>query len=410
MRIVVIGAGAAGLMAGVFAAREGAEVRVLDHNEKAGKKIYITGKGRGNVTNNCETDEFLREVPRNPRFLYSALNFFGPKDMMAFMENEGIPVVTQRGRRVFPASEKASDITKALLSALKKAGGRVETGKDVLRVLTGEDGAVKGVMLRSGEEIPADRVIIATGGRSYSATGSTGDGYRMAKETGHRVKEILPSLIPVESPDEWPKKLQGLGLKNVRLTLKDAKGKTLYTELGEMLMTHFGFSGPLILEASCHLPEDMAGCEWVLDLKPGMTEEQVDARLRREMEAGGKKKVRTMMGALLPSSFAEVFPGICGVDGEMECNQVKGAQRAALVAGLKRLKLNVSGRRPIEEAIVTRGGVDVRDIRPQSMESKVVEGLYFAGEVLDVDCHTGGYNLQTAFSTGALAGHSAANE
>lgn len=438
-KVLIIGAGAAGLMAAIHAARAGADVTILEHNEKPGKKIYLTGKGRCNVTNDCTLDAFLAEVPRNPRFLYSALHYFSPQDMMALLADSGCPTIVQRGRRVFPATEKASDVTKTLVRLCQQLGVRILLRQQVTGIRLAEDGSAAGVTAaelpgqsgsalppahgkmeadlpaprgsapeaHSGGMIPADAVILATGGGSYPATGSTGDGYRLARELGHTVIPPLPSLIGLESRETWPHDLQGLSLKNVRLTLKKGK-KTLYTELGEMLFTHFGFSGPLILEASCHLPEPWTDCALELDLKPGLDRQQLEARLLRDLEAGSRKQLRNILPGLLPASLAEIFPSLCGLPASLPCNQVTAAQREALLSSLKALPLAVQGRRPLAEAIVTRGGVSVREVNPGTMESKLVPGLFFAGELLDVDAHTGGYNLQIAFSTGALAGFSAA--
>jgi len=405
--VLIIGAGAAGLMAAVFAAGAGAEVTVLERNEKPGKKIYLTGKGRCNVTNDCTMEDFLREVPQNPRFLYSALSFFSPEDMKNLLAENGCPTVTQRGRRVFPATEKASDVTRTLVRVAQQRGTRILLNQRVKRLLIGEAGRVTGVETEEGAQRAADAVILATGGVSYPATGSTGDGYRFAAEAGHTVLPAMPSLIGLESKEAWPRELQGLSLKNVRITLKKGK-KSLYSEQGEMLFTHFGFSGPLILEASCHLPADIRDCMLELDLKPGLTREQLDARLQRDLEAGSRKQIRNILPGLMPGSLAEIFPSICGLPAELPCNQVTASQREVLVNRMKTLPLDISGRRPIAEAVITRGGVSVKEVNPGTMESKLIPGLYFAGEILDVDAHTGGYNLQIAFSTGALAGHSAA--
>ena len=405
--VLIIGAGAAGLMAAVFAAGAGAEVTVLERNEKPGKKIYLTGKGRCNVTNDCTMEEFLREVPQNPRFLYSALSFFSPEDMKNLLAENGCPTVTQRGRRVFPATEKASDVTRTLVRVAQQRGTRILLKQRVKRLLIGETGRVIGAETEDGVQRAADAVILATGGVSYPATGSTGDGYRFAAEAGHTVLPAMPSLIGLESKEAWPRELQGLSLKNVRITLKKGK-KSLYSEQGEMLFTHFGFSGPLILEASCHLPADIRECMLELDLKPGLTREQLDARLQRDLEAGSRKQIRNILPGLMPGSLAEIFPSICGLPAELPCNQVTASQREVLVNRMKTLPLDISGRRPIAEAVVTRGGVSVKEVNPGTMESKLIPGLYFAGEILDVDAHTGGYNLQIAFSTGALAGNSAA--
>ena len=405
--VLIIGAGAAGLMAAVFAAGAGAEVTVLERNEKPGKKIYLTGKGRCNVTNDCTMEEFLREVPQNPRFLYSALSFFSPEDMKNLLAENGCPTVTQRGRRVFPVTEKASDVTRTLVRVAQQRGTRILLKQRVKRLLIGESGRVIGAETEDGVQRAADAVILATGGVSYPATGSTGDGYRFAAEAGHTVLPAIPSLIGLESKEAWPRELQGLSLKNVRITLKKGK-KSLYSEQGEMLFTHFGFSGPLILEASCHLPADIRECMLELDLKPGLTREQLDARLQRDLEAGSRKQIRNILPGLMPGSLAEIFPSICGLPAELPCNQVTASQREVLVNRMKTLPLDISGRRPIAEAVITRGGVSVKEVNPGTMESKLIPGLYFAGEILDVDAHTGGYNLQIAFSTGALAGNSAA--
>ena len=404
--VLVIGGGAAGMMAAIAAARAGASVTLLERNEKLGKKVYITGKGRCNVTNDCTRDEFLREVPRNPRFLYAALTAFGPQDMMAFLESEGCPVTVQRGRRVFPASEKASDVTKALTRAMAESGVRVRLNTRVRKLLV-TDGACRGAETDNGESIRADAVILATGGLSVPATGSTGDGHRIAGETGHTVTECRPSLSALETEEDWPRQLQGLSLKNVRLTLKQGK-KTLYTELGELLFTHFGISGPLTLEMSCHLPEDFRDCAVSLNLKPGLTPEQLDARLQRELAEAPRKHLASVMPSLLPASFAALFPALCGVDGQKVCAQVSREERRALCEKLQDLPVTLKALRGFDEAIVTRGGVSVREIDPGTMASKVLPGLYFAGELIDVDAHTGGYNLQIAFATGHLAGVHAA--
>ena len=404
--VLVIGGGAAGMMAAIAAARAGASVTLLERNEKLGKKLYITGKGRCNVTNDCTRDEFLREVPHNPRFLFAALTAFGPQDMMAFLESEGCPVTVQRGRRVFPASEKASDVTKALTRAMGESGVRVRLNTRV-RGLRTEGNRCAGVVTETGETIRSDAVILATGGLSVPATGSTGDGHRIAGETGHTVTACRPSLSALETAEDWPKQLQGLSLKNVRLTLKQGK-KTLYTEMGELLFTHFGISGPLTLEMSCHLPEDFHDCSVTLNLKPALTPEQLDARLQRELAEAPRRHLRSVMPSLLPASFAGIFPGLCGVDAEKICAQVSREERRALCDKLQSLPVAVKALRGFDEAIITRGGVSVREIDPGTMASKVLPGLYFAGELIDVDAHTGGYNLQIAFATGHLAGVNAA--
>ena len=403
--ILVIGGGAAGMMAAVFAARAGAEVTLLEKNEKLGKKVYITGKGRCNLTNDCDLDEFLAQVPRNPRFLYSALSFFSSRDMMALMEENGCPVTVQRGRRVFPTSEKASDVTKALTALLRKWNVRIRLNSDV-RCLKTENGLITGAELTDGTFLPADAVILACGGLSYPSTGSTGDGFRFAEALGHTVTPPSPVLVGLETEETWPRSLQGLSLRNVTLFLVSGK-KTLYSELGEMLFTHFGISGPLVLEASCHLPQPAKGGRLFIDLKPGLTREQLDARLRRDFTEAGKKQLKSVLPGLLPASFAAIFPGLCGISPDLPCNQITAAQREQLLTALKALPLTIKAPRPIDEAVVTRGGVSVKEIEPGTMRSKLIPNLYFAGEMIDVDAHTGGYNLQIAWSTGALAGATA---
>lgn len=404
--VLVAGGGAAGLMAAFAAARSGASVTLLEQNEKLGKKVYITGKGRCNLTNDCSTDEFLAQVPRNPRFLYSALSRFGPRDMMALLEGAGCPVTVQRGRRVFPASEKASDVTRALSSLLQRYGVRVRLNARVrsLRII---DRRVLGVELEDGSFLPADAVVLAMGGLSYPATGSRGDGFRLAAEAGYAVVPPSPVLVGLETVEDWPRSLQGLSLKNVTLSLHAGK-KTLYEELGELLFTHYGISGPLVLEASCHLPEDVSRAALSLDLKPGLSPDQLDARLRRDFLADGRKQLRSVLNGLLPSRLADLFPSLCGVPGSLPCSQVTVPQREAIAKTLKALPLNIRSPRPLEEAVVTRGGVSVRQVDPSTMAGKLHDNLFFAGEMLDVDAHTGGYNLQIAWSTGLAAGESAA--
>lgn len=404
--ILVIGGGAAGMLAALFAAREGARVTLLERNEKLGKKIYITGKGRCNLTNDCTQEEFLRQVPRNPRFLYSALSFFGPQDMMALMEESGCPVEVQRGQRVFPVSQKASDVNRTLARLLQRAGVEVRLNSRVARLQTA-DGHISGVVLHGGESLSADAVILATGGASYPMTGSTGDGYELARQVGHAPLPPQPVLSALETAAAWPKELQGLALKNVRLTLKKGK-KTLYTELGEMLFTHFGISGPLVLEMSCHLPEPLSQGEVLLDLKPGLTPEQLEARLMRDFAAQPRRQLQNVLPGLLPQRLSEMFPALAQVPGERVCTQVTREERERLMRTLKALPLPIAARRPLAEAIVTRGGIPVKELTPATMESRLCPGLYLAGEVVDVDAHTGGFNLQIAFSTGALAGARAA--
>ena len=404
--VIVIGGGAAGMMAALQCALSGGSVTLLEGNEKLGKKVYITGKGRCNLTNDCTLDEFMQQVAHNPRFLYSALNGFTPQDMMSLLEENGCPVVVQRGRRVFPATEKASDVTRTLTRLMQQAGVKIRLNTKAQDILV-EDGQVQGVVTQQGERLPAGQVILATGGQSYPVTGSNGDGYRLAEKLGHTVLPPTPVLSALVSDAEWVRRLQGLSLKNVTLTLQSGK-KRLYREQGEMLFTHFGISGPLVLEMSCHLPDKLEEARVELNLKPALTPEQLDARLQREFAAQNRKQLRNVLPSLLPGRLAEEFPALAGVSGDVVCGQITKEDREKILHSLQCLVIPVTGLRPLAEAIVTRGGVSVKEVTPSTMESKLVHGLYFAGELLDVDAHTGGYNLQIAWSTGAAAGRAAA--
>ena len=490
----MVGAGAAGLMAGCAAADGGASVTVLDHNEKAGKKIYITGKGRCNYTNACDTPDFFRHVLRNPKFLYSAVYGFDATAMTQFLRENGCPVREERGQRCFPASEKAYDVTDALVRHLRAGGGRIRLNSGVKRILTENAGCepaaqesppgrrkadsaesirrAVGVQLAGGKELPADAVIVAAGGMSYPSTGSAGDGYRFARELGLVVNEPQPSLVPLVTEEIWPASLQGLSLKNVAIRVeefpdastvrnsdagsaggnisservlsaasaaaaesamdlspKDAraaapdtrrrrsgrkKSGSIYEGFGEMLFTHFGLSGPLILSASCHTdfmrhPE---GYLLHLDLKPAMTREEVEMRLKREFAAAPGKELRNVLRALLPQRLAEIAADLAaqqaGKDLSAPVRTWNEKEIRSLAGLLKDVTMHLTGTRGFGEAIITRGGVDVRQINPSTMETKSIRGLYWAGEVLDVDAYTGGFNLQIAWSTGHLAGKSAA--
>ena len=404
-RVIVIGGGPAGMMAAIAAAENGCSALLIEANEKLGKKLYITGKGRCNLTNGCEREEFFKNIPRNPRFLMSGFSRLDNHALMQRFEDWGVPLVVERGERVFPASGKASDITRALSQQLVALGVevRVNTRCTGLNI---ENGAVCAVRTGRGT-FPCDAAIIATGGVSYPLTGSTGDGYSFAEEAGHQVIPPRGSLVPLETEDEWKRPLQGLSLKNVELCARKGK-KLLYRERGEMMFTHFGITGPLVLSLSAHLPEDLDGVEVWIDLKPALTEEQVAARLLREIEGAQRRRLSTILCELMPRSFAEVFGSIAGMDGATEGHQITREQRAALARIVKHVPLRVSGPRPVAEAVVTRGGVDVRGVEPATMRSKMVKGLHFAGEVLDVDAYTGGFNLQIAFTTGYAAGVAAA--
>lgn len=407
-KVIVIGGGAAGMMAACMAAIEGAQVTLLEKNEKTGKKIYITGKGRCNLTNACQREEFLENVITNPKFLYSAFAQLDNQAVMNFFEKAGCRLKTERGDRVFPVSDHSSDVIAALNGELKKNRVQVMLHTEASELLL-EEGSVKGVLLSDGKKLHADAVIIATGGRSYESTGSTGDGYRFAKQAGHTIKDLRPSLVPFVVKEEWCKKLQGLSLKNVAVTLKKEK-KKIYEGFGEMLFTHFGVSGPLILSASSFYTAKYNGQEVLLtiDLKPAMDREQLDKRILRDFEENAGKQFKNALDKLLPAKLIPVMVELSGIDPHKKTSEVTKKERSRLVELFKELKLTVNGCRGYGEAIITGGGVNVKEIDPKTMGSRLVNGLYFAGEVMDVDALTGGFNLQIAWSTGALAGKSAA--
>ena len=404
--VIVIGGGAAGMMAALQAAYSGASVVLLEKNEKLGKKIYITGKGRCNVTNVADEDEFFRQVPRNPRFLNSAVRQFTHEDVTSTLAMLGTPTKVERGGRVFPVSDHASDVTRALHHGMKDAGVQVELNTGVASVTQAEGGLWQ-ARLAQGGVLEAKTVIVATGGVSYPSTGCSGDGYRFAKDNGHTVTPLRGTLVGLTIADKWPTLLMGLSLKNVRVQARVGK-KKIYDELGEMLFTHFGVSGPLVIELSSHMPEDFSQVSVTLDMKPALTEEQVDLRLQREFAQNARKQLSSVLTELMPARMGPVFAQVCGLSPDQSISQITREQRMQIGRMLKALPLNISGTRPIEEAIVTRGGVEVKEVNPGTMMSRVKGGLFFAGEVLDVDAHTGGFNLQIAFSTGALAGKSAA--
>lgn len=406
MNIIVIGGGAAGLMAAGTAAEQGARVTLLETNEKVGRKLFITGKGRCNVCNNCDTQTVLQHVPVNPRFLYSALGCFSPADVMAFFEAHGVPLKTERGNRVFPVSDKAADIIDALFTWVKRLG--VTIIQKTAESLAITDGRVTGVCA-GGKTYHADRVIIATGGASYPQTGSTGDGYRFAREAGHTVLPPNPSLVPLVESGDTCREMMGLSLRNVQVTVYEG-GKQIFCDFGEMLFTHFGLSGPLILSASAHM-RHFGSKEYriEIDLKPALDEKTLDKRLLGDFDKHKNSDFINALGDLLPRKMIPTVVRLSGIDPHVKVNSITKAQRASLLHTLKHFTVQVSGKRPIAEAIVTTGGVSVREINPKTMESKKCAGLYFAGEVLDVDAYTGGFNLQIAWSTGRLAGLSAAH-
>ena len=407
-KIVVIGGGAAGMMAAISAAERGAQVTLLEPNERLGKKLNITGKGRCNVTNNCSMEELLANVPRNGRFLYSAFSRFSSQDTMAFFEALGVPLKTERGNRVFPQSDSAFDISDALRHRMRKLSVRWE--RDRAMEVETQENAVCAV---AGEKhrYEADAVIIATGGVSYPGTGSTGDGYRMAEALGHTIVEPHGSLVPLESDDASCGKMQGLALKNVELTAYNKKNKAVFREFGEMLFTHFGVSGPLVLSASAHLRHwQREQYRLVIDLKPALDEQKLEARILRDLTEQSNRDFEKILSGLVPHSMVAVVLDKLGISGELKAHSVTREQRRALVELLKKFPVSVTGPRPVREAIVTSGGVKVEEVQPATMESKKVSGLYFAGEVLDVDAYTGGFNLQIAWATGRTAGICAAEK
>ncbi len=406
-KVAVIGGGAAGMMAAIHAAYMGAEVTLYEKNDRLGKKLRITGKGRCNVTNDCTIEEFLQNVPTNPRFLYAALNRFSTADTVDFFEGCGVPLKVERGKRVFPVSDKASDIVKALAQRMKDCDVKIVTDK-VTDIAT-ENGEVRGVV--AGEKkYSADAVIICTGGKSYSVTGSDGDGYKFARRAGHTVTELKPSLVPIVCEGKLCPRMQGLSLKNVSLKIvRKDNGKCVYEDFGEMMFTHFGITGPMVLSASAHLPDISDKIyEAYIDLKPALDEAALDARIRSDFQKYNNKDFINSLGDLLPLKMIEPVVELSGIDPRKKVNSVTREERHALLAVIKGIKLRLSGFRPIEEAIITKGGVAVNEINPKTMESKLVKGLYFAGEVMDLDAYTGGFNLQIAFSTAVVAGENAA--
>ena len=402
-KVIVIGGGPAGMMAAGVAAKNGVDVLLFEKNEKTGRKLLITGKGRCNITNFCDNDEFISNVPTNPRFMYSAINAFSTYDTVAFFEELGVPIKVERGNRVFPVSDKAIDVCDAMRAFVLDSGASIVN--EAVKALVVKDGVLKGVKTEKGTHY-CDSVIIATGGKSYPKTGSTGDGYSFAKSVGHTVVKPIPSLVPLESDDSFCKELQGLALKNVSVSVIDENSKKeIYSDFGEMLFTHFGLSGPTILSASAHMKNMSVNRYTVyIDTKPALDKETLDKRLLKDMGKYINKDIVNALVELMPKSLIPVLLSLCLIDPRTKCNSITVEQRKAMVEVLKNLTVKVKGFRPIDEAIITCGGVSVNEIEPKTMRSKILPNLYFAGEVIDVDAYTGGFNLQIAFSTGYLAG------
>ena len=399
---VVIGGGPAGMMAAITAGEQGRHVILLEHEKFCGRKLRITGKGRCNVCNNCDVKTFLQNVPRNPKFLYSALNRFSPADTISFFEGLGVPLKTERGSRVFPCSDNAHDVAKALEKAMKRENVQIvyENAEEILV----ENGEVCGVRTSTGV-IGCESALVATGGISYPLTGSTGDGFRMAEKLGHTVSPLRPSLVPLESHDDYCGEMQGFSLKNVTLNVFNSRGGLVYSELGEMMFTHFGVTGPLVLSASAHM-RDFGEEQYRLeiDLKPGLDEKKLDARILRDFDKYKNKDFANALCDLAGRTMIPVLVRLSGIPEDTKVNSITREQRLNLLHLFKAFPVSVSGPRPVSEAIVTSGGVSVQEVDPRTMQSKLVQGLYFAGEILDVDAYTGGFNLQIAWSTGRTAG------
>ncbi|MFR0847527.1 MAG: NAD(P)/FAD-dependent oxidoreductase [Eubacterium sp.] len=402
MRVLVVGGGPAGMMAAIQAAKQGNTVTLLEQNEKLGKKLFITGKGRCNVTNDCDVTELFDSVVSNKKFLYSAFYSFSNQDVKDFFEEQGLRLKVERGRRVFPASDKSSDVIKALGNALKKLEVKIRLRTRVDQVLT-ENDIVCGVRLSDGECLNADKVILATGGISYKSTGSDGSGLVMAEKLGHQVTKLRPGLVGMCTKEAWVRDMQGLTLKNVAVSIGKKQGKKpLYEDFGELLFTHYGVSGPMILSASSRLGDELEKEDLYIkiDLKPALSKEQLDSRILRDFEERKNADLSNAMVHLLPKSMIPVMLHVCGLDPAKKVNEVTRGEREQLVKGMKEFPLTINGLRDIQEAIITRGGVTVKEVDPSTMESKIVKNLYLAGEMLDLDALTGGYNLQIAWSTG----------
>ena len=397
--VIIIGGGPAGMFAAITAAKQGRSVLLLERNDRLGKKLLITGKGRCNVTNNCDSAEILQNIPRNGRFLYSAMTEFPPKRIMDFFEAAGCPLKTERGNRVFPVSDRAQSVLDALQKEMRRCGVSVKTAR--VKSIQTENGAVSAVVLQN-EVFETNAVILATGGVSYPTTGSTGDGYLMAKALGHTVVEPQGSLVPLETAGSDCPDMQGLALRNVAVKLVNAKNKVLFKDFGELLFTHFGVSGPTVLSASCHLKGE--GCRLIIDLKPALDEAKLNDRILRDLEMYQNRAMENALTDLLPRSMIPVVLRRLEIDPQMQANSLTKQKRRALIELLKAFPVDITGKRPVSEAIITSGGIKTSEIDPKTMESKLVPGLYFAGEIIDCDAYTGGFNLQIAWATAYAAG------
>ena len=403
-KVIIVGGGAAGMLASIISAKNGCAVTLFEKNEKLGKKVYITGKGRCNVTNNCDPEELLQAVMSNPKFLYSAFYSFTSQDMMQLLEDAGVSLKTERGNRVFPVSDHSSDIIHGLEQLMKKYGVQIHLRSEVKNLLT-ENGIVTGIQLTDNKVYTADAVIVATGGLSYPTTGSTGDGYRFAAETGHTVTECMPSLVPLTTKEAYIPLMKGLSLRNIELTVKRGK-KTVYQDFGEMMFTHFGITGPLVLSASARIGKFLQKGEELsayLDLKPALSHEQLDDRILREFSSAQNKQFKNVIGVLFPSSLTPVIIELGPIPEDKVIHDISREERLAFGSLIKAFPFTITGLGGFSEAVITRGGVSVREIQPGTMESKKIKNLYFIGEVLDLDAVTGGYNLQIAWSTAYLA-------
>lgn len=406
-KILIIGGGAAGMAAAAFLGEKNHQVHLFEKNEKLGKKLFITGKGRCNVTNTCDEETFFKSVVSNPKFLYSAFYGFTNQDVISYFEKLGLSLKEERGGRIFPKSDHSSDVIKVLERRMKELDVKIHLGSEVKEVLIEEtegEKAVTGVLLSNGQTVQGDRVIVATGGMSYQTTGSTGDGYRFAKDAGHKVTDLRCALVPMETKEEYVTRMQGLALKNVSFTVKDGK-KVLYQDFGELLFTHFGISGPLVLTASSYIGKKLEKKEvqGYIDLKAALTVEQLDARILREFEAGINKQFKNVISGMFPSKMFPVILELCKIPAEKKVNEITKGERLDFIYLVKHFPVTITGLREFREAIITQGGVKTGEINPKTMESKKVNGLYFIGEVLDLDAVTGGFNLQIAWSTARAA-------